>query len=379
MTSTLIVGCGDLGNQIACLLHTQKHQIFGIRRNINNLAAFITPIAANIANTKEIPQLPKTDHLIFCPAPTKRQDYKQIYLHGLQNVLKALKGAPKKIWIVSSTSVFAEQNGSLIDEHSKKSNSENARVLLAMEQVAHQFSDTTVIRLSGLYGFFRWSILRKISENTLSIGNNHWANRIHLHDAARAVVHLMQLKKTEPLYLISDNTPFQMKELYQNVCPILQTPMLTNEKDNVSGKRINAQKLMDTGFTPIYPSAIETYKMLAEYYLQFSKMTDFQQQVLTTTFDIPFGKVTSYLGIAKRTQSPKASRAVGQIMANNPLASQLPCHRVVAHNRQLHGYSSSTNNKNLKTKLLNLLAEDIQLTPHPTDLYKYKIAPNYFW
>lgn len=62
---------------------------------------------------------------------------------------------------------------------------------------------------------------------------------------------------------------------------------------------------------------------------------------------IPRGKVATYGEIARVLGSPHAARAVGQAMARNPYAPTVPCHRVVASDGRLTGYSADggTNKK----------------------------------
>lgn len=57
--------------------------------------------------------------------------------------------------------------------------------------------------------------------------------------------------------------------------------------------------------------------------------TDFQLKVWEALLKIPAGKLATYSGIAGRIGNPKASRAVGTALANNPVAYLIPCHRVI--------------------------------------------------
>ncbi|GAA4274470.1 methylated-DNA--[protein]-cysteine S-methyltransferase [Aquimarina gracilis] len=57
--------------------------------------------------------------------------------------------------------------------------------------------------------------------------------------------------------------------------------------------------------------------------------TDFQLKVWNTLLKIPKGGLTTYGSIARYIQKPKASRAVGTAIGNNPVAFLIPCHRVI--------------------------------------------------
>ena len=85
--------------------------------------------------------------------------------------------------------------------------------------------------------------------------------------------------------------------------------------------------------------------------LDLSSATDFQKKVWQITRSIPYGKTRSYKWVAETLGKPKATRAVGQALAKNPLPIIIPCHRVVASGSKLSGYSGGIE---LKRYLLEL-------------------------
>jgi O-6-methylguanine DNA methyltransferase len=68
-------------------------------------------------------------------------------------------------------------------------------------------------------------------------------------------------------------------------------------------------------------------------------MNNFKEKVYKICRSIPKGKVATYGQIAKLAGNPKAARAVGYYMRTNPDAPHTPCHRVVAADGSLTGYS----------------------------------------
>lgn len=66
--------------------------------------------------------------------------------------------------------------------------------------------------------------------------------------------------------------------------------------------------------------------------------TDFQFNVWNALLQIPLGKLSSYKKIAEAIHKPKAVRAVGNAVGNNPVSYIIPCHRVIRSNRDLGGY-----------------------------------------
>jgi O-6-methylguanine DNA methyltransferase len=63
--------------------------------------------------------------------------------------------------------------------------------------------------------------------------------------------------------------------------------------------------------------------------VDITTLTDFEQEVLRAITAIPRGEVRTYEWVARAAKRPKAIRAVGNVMATNPLPFVLPCHRVV--------------------------------------------------
>ncbi len=83
--------------------------------------------------------------------------------------------------------------------------------------------------------------------------------------------------------------------------------------------------------------------------VDLSDSTAFERRVYEATRQIPFGKVATYGQIAKAIGKPKAPRAVGQALGKNPIAIVIPCHRVVASDGSLGGF---TGGLSWKRKLL---------------------------
>jgi methylated-DNA-[protein]-cysteine S-methyltransferase len=72
---------------------------------------------------------------------------------------------------------------------------------------------------------------------------------------------------------------------------------------------------------------------------------NFDQRVWAICARIPRGRVTTYGRIAAALGRPGAARAVGGALNRNPLAPDVPCHRVVGHDGALTGFASGVENK----------------------------------
>jgi methylated-DNA-[protein]-cysteine S-methyltransferase len=80
-------------------------------------------------------------------------------------------------------------------------------------------------------------------------------------------------------------------------------------------------------------------------------VTPFQKKVLTALRRVPYGETISYGELANKMGNPKASRAVGQANARNPIPIVIPCHRVIGSNGKLTGFGGGIE---VKQTLLNL-------------------------
>ena len=86
--------------------------------------------------------------------------------------------------------------------------------------------------------------------------------------------------------------------------------------------------------------------------------TKFQLKVWDYLKKIPRGRVKTYSQVAKAIGKPLAVRAVANAIGKNPLAPQIPCHRVIRSDGSLGGYSGKGD---IKTKKLLLKREGITL------------------
>jgi methylated-DNA-[protein]-cysteine S-methyltransferase len=92
--------------------------------------------------------------------------------------------------------------------------------------------------------------------------------------------------------------------------------------------------------------------------LDLNGLSPFSRQVLLAAAEIEFGRVRNYGSLAAAAGHPGAARAVGGVMSRNPIPVVIPCHRVVAANGSLHGFSGQGG---LKTKARLLELEGVRL------------------
>jgi methylated-DNA-[protein]-cysteine S-methyltransferase len=131
--------------------------------------------------------------------------------------------------------------------------------------------------------------------------------------------------------------------------------LIKGTRDIVVSIRYTNEKTVEVlGFGEVF----KAYTQLKEYFNHQRKTFDFTMDIVGTTFqqavyqalrNVEYHHTLSYKELAQRAGYPKAARAVGQAMANNPLLIVVPCHRVLASNQKLGGFSGGLD---LKKELL---------------------------
>jgi O-6-methylguanine DNA methyltransferase len=98
--------------------------------------------------------------------------------------------------------------------------------------------------------------------------------------------------------------------------------------------------------------------------LDLSRTTPFQRRVLEVVKGIARGEVRPYVWVAGEAGSPGASRAVGNVMANNPVPLLVPCHRVVRNDGSTGSYAFGAGEKVRLLRLEGVSPEEISGSPY---------------
>lgn len=85
--------------------------------------------------------------------------------------------------------------------------------------------------------------------------------------------------------------------------------------------------------------------------VDWSAGTSFQRKVWKAIARIPYGRVRSYQWVAMRVGGKQYARAVGMALGANPVPIIVPCHRIIAHDGSLGGFSCGLP---MKRRLLSL-------------------------
>ncbi|WP_158527335.1 SDR family oxidoreductase [Pelagibaculum spongiae] len=253
MPSILIAGIGRLGSRLAEQLVTEGWKVYGLRRG-DQFPAGVEGISCDLLQD-DLSQLPKVDYLVFCAAPARGQQdgYLQTYLAAMDKLLSAIeKQSLKHAIFTSSTAVYGQNNGEIVDETSlTEPVADNGKIMLQAEQqfIQHLKNKATVVRMAGLYGSSRFLIDQIIAGKPFN--GNSWTNRIHLDDAAGVCGYLLKIaemgSELETIYNGVDAAPVLSKEVRGWIAERLALD-LNMQLSAPANKQVSSKKIQEIGY-----------------------------------------------------------------------------------------------------------------------------------
>jgi nucleoside-diphosphate-sugar epimerase len=268
MPRILIAGCGYVGQAAADLYHAAGWAVEGWTRSAESVIALSAkpyPICeVDISRRARVAERTGTfDAVIHCASSSggDAEIYRQVYLDGARNLLEMFPGS--KLLFTSSTSVYAQRDGSWVTEESEaKPTRETSQILLETEGLVLA-NGGIVARLAGIYGPGRSALLTKFVEGTAIIDpeNDRFVNQVHRDDIAAALF-LLSSHELEGgrIYNVVDDQPMSQSECYRWLAHILNRPTppvgkpKQRRKRGDSNKRVSNAKLRRSGWTPQYPT-----------------------------------------------------------------------------------------------------------------------------
>ncbi len=279
----LIAGCGYVGAALGVDLLKSGAEVWGLRRDAAALEKLkslgIKPLPADLLDPKSLANLPPVDFVVMCQALSRKTDsYQKTYCEGTRHLLSALKNEkPKKLVLISSTSVYSVHDGSWVDESTDpglagyltKEAGDNAKCLLEAEKaVLVSGIPSVVFRLGGIYGPGR-NRIKPLKEGRITPSFSEiYTNRIHVDDVVRGIELLMENGKSGEIYLGVDDEPCTQKEFYGWLCDKLSLKPARDKTavDTVivraSNKRCSNAKLKALGMKFKYPTFREGYEFI---------------------------------------------------------------------------------------------------------------------
>jgi len=271
MPRILIAGCGYVGQATADLFHAAGWTVEGWTRSAESaakLSAKPYPVyAINLADREQVyARDGMLDAVIHCASSGGGglDAYRQVYLNGARSLLDRFAGS--KVIFTSSTSVYAQRDGSWVTEKSEtKPARETGRILLETEQLVLA-QDGVVARLAGIYGPGRSALLSKFLAGSAIIDpeNDRFINQVHRDDIATALFLLLDRPSpAREIYNVVDDQPILQSECYRWLAAKLNRPIppmgrsTAAPKRGASNKRVSNARLRHLGWIPRYPTFAE--------------------------------------------------------------------------------------------------------------------------
>ena len=250
----LVMGAGYLGRAIASALRGAGHGVVEVTRSGDG-----SSVACDIGVAGEVAALPKCDVIVHCAASGRggEEAYRAVYRDGCRNLVECFPGVP--VYFTSSTSVYAQVDGEVVDEESAAEPERGTgRLFREAEEIVLR-SGGVVARLAGIYGPGRSVILKKFWEGTAVIEEDgrRYLNQIHRDDAAAALVRMMG-KRLSGVYCVSDSKPLTQRQCYEQLAEKFGKelppcgPRDEGRKRGWTHKRVSNAKLRGEGWEPGY-------------------------------------------------------------------------------------------------------------------------------
>ena len=269
MPRILVAGCGYVGEATADLFHATGWQVEGWVHSEESAARLsVKPYRVGLIDVSRRDQVAKQteafDAVVHCVSSRggDAEMYRRIYLNGARNLLESFPAAT--ILFTSSTSVYAQHDGSLVTEESEtRPLRETSRILLETENLILA-GGGIVARLAGIYGPGRSALLSKFLNGTATIdpGNDRFVNQVHREDIASALFLLLN-REPQPraqIYNIVDDEPTVQSDCYHWLARRLNRPLPPigqsqgQRKRGDTNKRVSNSKLRESGWALQYPT-----------------------------------------------------------------------------------------------------------------------------
>lgn len=227
----LVAGCGWLGTEVARRLAARGDRVTCVRADPARAEALralgVEPLALDLAGPGAPGRIPAGVDAILALQSARggtEADYRRAYLQANAALLAA---APKVLVYSGSTGVFAQRDGSDVDEASAPAPEGTSRVLAEAERLLLDSGlPVRIVRLSGLYGPGRAGLIGRVRSGALALGpgDGAWMNFCHLDDAAAALIAALDRGRDGAVYHASDALPMRRREVVRFVAGRLGIP-----------------------------------------------------------------------------------------------------------------------------------------------------------
>jgi nucleoside-diphosphate-sugar epimerase len=278
----LVIGCGYVGTPLAKRLVELGHEVWGVRRNQDALAELsalgIKPFAADISEPGALDGLPAPfDWVVNLVSSDKGgpPEYRRVYVDGNRNLIEWARQHPvKKLVYTSSTSVYAQNDGSAVKESSPtEPASETSQILVEAEKLliaAAPAVPTVVLRVAGIYGPGRGHLFKQYLKNEAKIPGHgtRVTNMIHVDDLVEVIIAALKNGRAGETYNVVDDEPVALLHFYRWLSETLgkwMPPFAPEEQEPerkraITSKKVQNRKMkVELGVQLKYPSFRQGY------------------------------------------------------------------------------------------------------------------------
>lgn len=254
MKHYLVIGQGKIGLALTYALASQQQRVTGVSRHAKyydeSLQTLINHWQVD-AKQLMVDELQHITHIAIIVSPDTKTDdrvkaYQNSYLAICQHLATLADALPniRQVLFVSSTAVYGENGGQVIDESTiVRPNTPTAQVLYQAERViCHAFKDKAVIvRPSGIYGKGRQRMIRLAEQASIDgVPSQHYTNRIMDVDLVSVLVRILTDEKPKALYLATDFSPVSGFEVLSFICQHKNIHPPTPIRTAPTGKKIQS-------------------------------------------------------------------------------------------------------------------------------------------
>jgi nucleoside-diphosphate-sugar epimerase len=267
MARVLIAGCGYVGEAAANQFHAHGWEVEGWTGSAESAAKLsarpYSVRAVDVGSSAAVADAAGAfDVVIHCVSSRGGEDdqYRRLYLGGATNLCAAFPEAT--LLFTSSTSVYAQTDGSVVDEMSAaEPRHAKGKILRETENLVRD-AGGIVLRVAGIHGPGRSAIVTKFLRGDTTAGApTRFINQVHRDDIVTAILLLAQRREEVrgEIFNVIGDQPIKATEAYEWLAPRLRKPVPV-AKENVpskrgeSNKRVSNHKLRALGWTPRYPT-----------------------------------------------------------------------------------------------------------------------------
>jgi nucleoside-diphosphate-sugar epimerase len=279
----LIVGCGYVGVPLGAELVRLGHEVFGLRRSTSAedelKTAGIQPLTGDVTRPESLAALPcDFDWVVNCVAAGgNEENYREVYLQGTRNLIDwLLPLPPKKFVYTSSTSVYAQNDGSQVKESSPvEPTVETSKILAETENfllaaAAERKFPALILRVAGIYGPDRGHWFKQFLQDAAQMEGDgaRFLNMIHRDDLTGCILAALKSGRAGEIYNAVDDEPVSQLHFFQWLAQAVDKPLPPSVPENpdivrrrgVTNKRVSNRKLkMELGHQFKYPTFRQGY------------------------------------------------------------------------------------------------------------------------